>query len=129
MGGLVMKAGSEAQFQQQIVQLAGFYGWGPMYHAPAGGKQGRVDREQIGSGFPDLVLVREHETARNEVLFWELKGAKTYITPAQHRWIDALVGAGLEAAIYRPCDFDVMHERLARGRVKTEPLYRAGASA
>jgi hypothetical protein len=48
---------SEAAFQARVIGLARYYDW-LVYHAPAGGKGGRVDFEQRGRGFPDLVLLK-----------------------------------------------------------------------
>jgi len=52
-----LPAESEAAFQSKTVLFARYHGW-MVHHAPAGGKAGRVDHEQIGAGFPDLWLVR-----------------------------------------------------------------------
>lgn len=102
---------SEAAFQQQVLQLAGFYGWSLQYHT----------RDSRGShkGWPDLVLCRPPE-----ILFVELKGEKTRVTVEQKQWLAALTACGLETHLWRPSDFDELHERLARGRNRSEPLYR-----
>ena len=134
---------SEAAWQGQVAGLARFYGW-RVYHAPAGGKAGRVDREQIGAGFPDLVLLRPPE-----LLFVELKTDRGKTTPAQDAWLAdlELVGAAItahvaeqdphrrrnlraghagdpavEAHLWRPRDFADVERRLARGR----PIIPAG---
>lgn len=111
-----MKAGSEAAFQQQLVQLAAFYGWDLVYHTH--------DSRRSQPGFPDLVLVREPE-----ILFVEVKTQTGRVRPEQARWISALTACGLEALIVRPADFDTFHERVARGRNRVEPLYREEAAA
>lgn len=58
-------------------------------------------------GFPDLVLVGRG------VLYRELKTSKGRVTAAQQQWIDGLIRAGQDAAIWRP-------EDLASGRVLAE---------
>lgn len=79
-----MKADSEQAFQTVVVNIAQFYGW-LVYHAPAGGKGGRVDHEQIGAGFPDLVMVRG-----SRIVFAELKAKAGRVRPKQQVWLDAL---------------------------------------
>lgn len=106
-----MKRDSEAAFQRQIENLAGFYGWHLQYHT--------FDSRRSHAGWPDLVLCRPPE-----ILFLELKAEKTRVRPEQLEWIEALTACGLEAGIFRPTDFDELHARLARGRRRTEPLYR-----
>lgn len=41
----------------KTILFAQYHGW-RAHHAPAGGKAGRVDHEQVGAGFPDLWLIR-----------------------------------------------------------------------
>lgn len=111
-----MKPCSEAHFQQQLTQLAGFYGWTLRYHTH--------DSRRSNPGWPDLVLCRPPE-----ILFLEVKTAKGRVRPEQQEWIAALTACGLEAWIVRPVDFDAVHDRLSRGRHKTEPLYRSSTEA
>lgn len=134
---------TEAQFQTQIENLAAMYGW-RHYHAPDNRpirtKTGRVIKQRVVAGFPDLVLVRDQE-----LIFAELKLDKGRPSPAQVEWIAALdnVGAAVRRAanhsglgpayvsvdvyLWKPGDFDDIHARLARGRVRHEPTYRAAA--
>lgn len=49
------------------------------------------------AGWPDLVLVRER------IVYVELKTMKGAVTPAQREWHDALVFAGGETYVWRPC--------------------------
>jgi hypothetical protein len=139
-----MKQGSEAQFQQQVEQLAKAYGW-KVFHAPDNrpGRNGKVQR--VTAGFPDLVLVRG-----TELVFAELKTDKGRVRPEQAEWISALqavstalagvfafleedIGvappAAVDAYVWRPADFDELHARLARGRHRHELLYRQEANA
>lgn len=109
-----MKAQSEAALQQQVCQLAKYYGWTLQYHT--------FDSRRSHKGWPDLVLCRPPE-----ILFVELKSEKGRTRPEQQEWISALHACGLEVHLWRPSDFDVLHERLARGRNRVEPLYRGAA--
>lgn len=94
----VLPAKSEAAFQQKVVNLARYMRW-RVYHAPAGGKDGRVDREQVGRGFPDLVLVRPPR-----LVFVELKAEKGALRPGQADWLADLnaVGDAIKAWLYEP---------------------------
>lgn len=122
-----VKAGSEAAFQQQVLNLATYYGW-RSYHTH--------DSRRSKAGFPDLVLVRGPE-----LIFAELKTDKGRVRPEQQEWITALqevsehadcarfiasdAGGQVRVDVYlwRPRDFDELHERLARGRYRSEPLH------
>jgi hypothetical protein len=115
-----MKAGSEAAFQTQVTQLAQYYSW-RVYHTH--------DSRRSPAGFPDLVLVRPPE-----LIFAELKTEKGRVRPEQADWLADLEAVArtlavegvraLDVCLWRPSDFDVLHARLARGRVRQEPLYR-----
>lgn len=132
-----LKATGEAAFQQQILQLAAYYGW-RAYHTH--------DSRRSQAGFPDLVLVRGPE-----LIFAELKTEKGRASGAQQDWIRALmeVSSGVLGArkivtqaaqsaayeitetlpavdvyLWRPSDFDAINTRLARAQHRVEPLYR-----
>lgn len=146
-----MKSGGEAAFQAQVMQLARFYGWRVAHfhdsrrEVVTRGGQRKLVGDKDAAGFLDLVLVRDVE-----LIFAELKGEKTRVTPEQREWIAALEAVSLAATaafthqlphpdyvpglavdvyLWRPADFDDINARLARGRHQTEPLYRAGAGA
>lgn len=117
---------SEAAFQRKVLSLAGLTGW-LRYHAPAGGKGGRVDFEQVGRGFPDIVLVRaprlvfaelKAEDGGNRATVaqraarpagWEAKD----VTDAQVEWLRSLLACGAEAYLWRPSDWPTV-ERVLR---------------
>jgi hypothetical protein len=126
---------SEAHFQRQVLQLAGFYGW-LAYHTH--------DSRRSQPGFPDLVLVRGPE-----LIFAELKTDAGRLKRAQEEWVAALErvssairGAGLtvdvspdvmpvipavDVYVWRPADFDDLHARLARGRRRQTASYEFAA--
>lgn len=107
----------EATFQAQVIGLARYTQW-LIYHAPAGGKDGRADREQVGAGFPDLVLVKGPR-----LIFVELKTRTGRVRPDQVTWLDALgdVGrlalgpASVEVYLWRPADLEDIARILAAG--------------
>jgi hypothetical protein len=120
-----LKDGSlpESAYGSQLEGLLNLYGW-LWYHTH--------DSRRSKAGFPDYTAVREHE-----LLFIELKGPKTRVSAEQRVWLEALTllssrirgetpdDAHVEAHLWRfPQDFDEAHERLARGRVRQEPIYR-----
>jgi hypothetical protein len=118
------RAGVERDFQSVVLGLARFYRW-LVYHPPAGGKGGRVDREQEGAGFPDLVLVRAPR-----IIFAELKTPTGRVRPAQEVWLGELRTWNVdgdplvEVYLWRPDDLDDIAKVLAGAGMSAE----AGAS-
>lgn len=51
-------------------------------------------------GFPDWVFC-----GPGGVLYRELKRQGKNPSPAQQGWLDALIAAGADAAVWRPCDY------------------------
>lgn len=85
-----MIAVTEAQFQQQVTDLARTAGW-RVYHT--------YRSTRSPSGFPDLTMV--HPLA-GIVVFAELKVGKNRPTPAQWQWLTDLgmVGNGRHVGAY-----------------------------
>jgi hypothetical protein len=84
---------TEEQFQQQIIDLARFNQYDVTYHNP--------DSRRSQAGFPDLVLI---SSSRRRALFRELKTQDGRVRPKQQAVLLAMVGAGLDADVWRPCD-------------------------
>ena len=61
------------------------------------------DSRRSAPGWPDLVLLRG-----GVALFRELKLDKGRLTAAQVEWIEALRGAGLDASVWRPRDWETI---------------------
>lgn len=98
---------SEADWQEQVIDLAHLYGWKVAHFRPARTDKGwRTPVAADGKGFPDLVLVRDR------VLAVELKADGGKLTVEQRHWLDAFHDAGVEAAVWRPRDFDQVVDRL-----------------
>lgn len=91
---------SEAEFQAQVVELAGLYGWWT-YHNP--------DSRRSTPGWPDLVLV-----GHGRALFRELKTERGKVSPDQQAVIEMMHEAGLDVAIWRPTDWPAIEATLAR---------------
>lgn len=90
----------EKDWQQQVTRLARLEGWRVMHHLISRGTE---------PGWPDLVLTRPPE-----LLIVELKAERGRVTPAQRTWLDDLAACGVEVHVWRPSDFDAVHERLRR---------------
>jgi hypothetical protein len=84
---------SEAQFQQQVIDLAKLHGYTLIYHTH--------DSRRSQPGFPDLVLVSEQ---RGRALFRELKTDTGRVSPAQFSWISGMLMAKLNIGVWRPSD-------------------------
>lgn len=131
---------SEAELQKHVLGYARFYGWrAAHFHDSRREVVRRGQRQLVGdsdaAGFPDLVLIRPPE-----LLFVELKSERGRPTDAQRAWLEdldavarrvtALVAGSVidelelavEVYLWRPSDLDAAHDRLARGRVRQEPL-------
>ena len=84
---------TEAQFQQQVIDLAKLHGYTLIYHTHYS--------RRSQPGFPDLVLVSEH---RGRALFRELKTDAGRVSPAQFSWISGMILAKLNVGVWRPSD-------------------------
>jgi hypothetical protein len=93
---------TEAQFQQQIIDMAKALGW-LVYHTH--------DSRRSEPGFPDLVLVRDR------IVYLELKTETGRMSLEQQQWVAALSAAGGTALVVRPSDMDAI-ERALRRRVE-----------
>lgn len=84
---------SEAQFQQQVIDLAKLHGYTLIYHTH--------DSRRSQPGFPDLVLISEQ---RGRALFRELKTETGRVSPPQFSWISGMLLAKLNVGVWRPSD-------------------------
>lgn len=84
---------TEAQFQQQIIDLAKLHGYTLIYHTH--------DSRRSQPGFPDLVLI-----GNGRALFRELKTGTGRMTQAQFSWIAGMQMAKLNADVWRPADLE-----------------------
>lgn len=89
----------EADFQEQVVQLATLLGWHSWHD---------TDARRNHAGFPDLILVRDR------VLFCELKTQRGRLTGAQRVFLARLADAGAEVHVWRPGDWPAIHATLTR---------------
>lgn len=75
------------------------------------------DSRRSNPGFPDVVAVGRHG-----VLYRELKTARGRLSPMQVYWLDTLLAAGQDAAVWRPEDWPdrITRELRALSAVVTE---------
>jgi hypothetical protein len=78
-----------------------------------------------GKGFPDVVIVGPGGS-----LMRELKAEGKYPTPEQREWLAWLTAAGLDAGVWKPCDWRsgrIERELRAISRPRsTQPASRGG---
>ena len=113
---------TEAQWMAQVIELAELHSWRVMHVRPAIARQSArhgtkwVTATSV-TGWVDLTLW--HPTAGG-VIFAELKTDRGRLTREQADVIDSLRGSGQEVHVWRPRDFDAVHERLTRHRPHLE---------
>ena len=90
----------EADWQQQVVDLATALGWTVTHHL--------LPRGTL-AGWPDLTLLRPPEA-----IFVELKTEKGKLSVHQVARLGQLAACGLETHVWRPSDFEAVHARLRR---------------
>lgn len=88
----------EKAWQAQVLHLATLYRWAHFHPLNMRGSD---------AGWPDLVLARAPE-----LLVVELKTDKGRLSQAQRDWLDLLAACGVECHVWRPRDFELVHERL-----------------
>ena len=106
---------TEAEFQQQVIQLAKLRGWLVHHTRPARMKVRGVEtyRTPIAghAGFPDLVLAR-----RGRVIYAELKAQAGQLREDQIRWRDAMCPPERQAFcgwfLWRPSDWATIEKVL-----------------
>lgn len=99
---------TEADFLNQIIELAHLYQWRVQHVRPAWSNKGWRSPIQGDSGFPDLVLMKPPR-----VILAEVKSNKGRLSPEQRDWVTALdICPGVETYIWRPRMWDDIVEIL-----------------
>lgn len=104
---MTRSAQTEKEFMRTVIGLARRCGW-LVYHTH--------DSRRSESGFPDLVMVREHS-----VLFVELKSEDGKVSIQQQCWLNALVGAGEDARTWRPSEWPEIEKTVSGYRQVRSP--------
>lgn len=94
---------TEADWQQQVIDLAHLYNWRHLHVRRSIGKGRSWQTTTNVIGWPDLVLW--HESQRR-VIAAELKSDTGKATPEQIEVLRSLEAAGLETHIWRPSDLE-----------------------
>ena len=98
----------EKDFRGDVDELAGILGYGFMHVDPlrtAGGIWKTPTHGTLGKGWPDTVYIHG-KTGRT--IFAEFKKELGKTSPDQDRVLAFLRGAGLEAYVWRPSDWDTI---------------------
>jgi hypothetical protein len=105
-----LRSVTEAQFLEQVIDLAHVFGYRVAHFRPAWSGRGyRTPVQGDGAGFPDLILV-----GRGRVIAAELKRETTQATPDQLAWLTAFTEAGIATYVWRPRDLERIAEVLRR---------------
>lgn len=101
---------TEAAFQKQVIALAKLHGWRVAHFRPSLNRRGKWQTavQADGSGFPDLVLVRER------VIWAELKTEDGKLSNDQIDWQTDLLDANQEVYVWRPCNWEEIVEALSK---------------
>ena len=98
---------TEAEFQRQVTEVAVREGWDWMHIGRIGKYTPNGAKGTLGTGWPDLVLVRGPR-----LIFAELKAQKAGITPQRQREVLSLLSQAAETHIWRPSDLPLILEVL-----------------
>lgn len=105
-----LRAVTEADFLEQVIDLARILGWRVAHFRPAFSSRGwRTPVQGDGVGFPDLVLV-----GRGRVIAAELKRETGVASPEQLDWLTAFTDAGVPTFVWRPSDLEAIAAELGR---------------
>lgn len=100
---------TEAEFQQQVCDLATLLGWSWGHFRPAKTARGwRVPVSgPLGKGWPDLVMVR-----RDRLVFAELKRSAKLAPSSDQTFVLGLLGAAVETYVWTPDGIDAVADVL-----------------
>ena len=98
----VLRAASESEFMDTVVQLAHLQGWRVMHVRPSVVRHGRWATSTSIAGWPDLTL---YHPGHRRFLMAELKAENGRVSPAQHAVIEDLWASGVDVRVWRPRDW------------------------
>ena len=104
------RAISEAEWQGQVIELAGYYRWRHLHVRRSIGKGRRWVTATNVVGWPDLLLWNE---TQGRLIAAELKSEAGQPTPEQLEVLGSLARTGLvECYVWRPSNLDVVMQVL-----------------
>lgn len=107
---------SEADWQQQFVQLARLLGWKHMHVRRSLGRGRKWVTATNVDGWPDLTL---WNPTQQRVMFVELKSETGRLSPDQETVLRSLIEAGQEVHVLRPSDLERARDLLAAPQDRT----------
>ena len=100
---------TEAEWQEQVIELAHLLGWEHMHVRRSIGKGSKWTTATNVSGWPDLTLWSERHRM---LLFVELKSDIGKLTPDQNEVHRSLQAAGQAVLVWRPADLPAVQRVL-----------------
>lgn len=100
---------TEAEFQAQVVELAGITGWRHLHVRRTIGRGRKWTTSTNLAGWPDLLLWRP-----GRIVAAELKSDTGQVTAEQEAVLASLADAGMETFVWRPSDFDAIASTLGK---------------
>ena len=107
---------SEAEFQQQVIDLAHAYGWHHLHVRRSIGKGRKWVTSTNVVGWPDLFMW--HPKQRRTIAV-ELKSETGVVSPEQQAVLASLQAAGVWVDVWRPGDLDHANEVLSPRNLET----------
>jgi hypothetical protein len=98
---------NETEWQKQVLKSAHSLGWHSMHIGRTGKHQAVGAKGTLGTGWPDLVLVKG-----GRIIFAELKANGGVLTEQQRNVLITLGNVG-EIHVWRPSDMGLMIDTLA----------------
>lgn len=90
---------TEAQFQKQVLELAETLGWHWMHIGRVGKYTANGAKGTLGTGWPDLVLIR-----RTTTVYAELKAQTGFLSEEQRKVHRVLADTTPHVYVWRPSD-------------------------
>lgn len=112
---------TEADWQQQVIDLAHVLGWKHLHVRRTIGKGNKWVTATNLKGWPDLFLWHERQ---QRVIAAELKSEAGTTTPEQVDVLESLTAAGVPCFVWRPSDLEAVRDLLATPTRNT-PLPKA----
>ena len=98
----------ESDWQETVMDYARLKGWKVVhFHDSRRQRGGKLVGDADAAGWPDLVLIRGRH-----VLFRELKTERGRLSGPQAEMLDALRGAGQDAGVWLPSDWETVEREL-----------------
>ena len=113
-----MTAVSGAEFQRQVVELAGIYGWRVLHvRRSLGRRRGGAAWQTTTSikGWPDLFAFHP---VRGSVFAAELKSDTGRLTAEQKQVLAELEHCGIDTRVWRPADWDEVEAALTMTEIR-----------